>query len=537
MTNSLKEDRSPHLWLIYGLFLLVAAASCSGRIFSVLRDKETPFLSANDRSRWCMIRALVDDGTFVIDDIIFNEKQEKIKGWHTIDLVKHRGADGKEHYHSSKPVFMPTLMAGVYGVVKFATGKTLHEDPFFVGKTVLWLCNVPPLLWMFYLLIRLIDRYAADDWTRLIGVAATTWGTFLTTYVIALNNHLHAAVCVVAAVYFFLEIVEQNKQTWLNYFACGLFAALVFANELPGLAFLALFAAVLLVYNWRQTLTAFAPASVAIVIAMVMLNYIAHNSWRPPYAHRKDGPVVPLQSDTIKDLAALRSGDASELSTLVKGISPEAKLIPRMKVNPTDDVTDRWALWDEANQLRFAVRLVDSSGKIEVREWDNWYEYEGTNWETGTKQGVDKGEPTYLMYAVHCLIGHHGLFSLTPLWIFSAIGMVYLTARAPTGMRMLGTGTLLLSVVCLAFYLSRPLHDRNYGGVCNGLRWMMWFIPLYLITMLPVISWLGRTKWGRICVYVALAVSIFSAAYKPANCFNHPWLFDLLSHFKVISYP
>src|SRR5690348_18145214 len=45
----------------------------------------TPFLSANDRSRWATIRSLGDGGTYVIDDIIFDAKGNRVRGWHTID--------------------------------------------------------------------------------------------------------------------------------------------------------------------------------------------------------------------------------------------------------------------------------------------------------------------------------------------------------------------------------------------------------------------------------------------------------------------
>ena len=36
---------------------------------------QRPFLSANDRSRWCTIRALVDDGTYAIDQIVTDPKE------------------------------------------------------------------------------------------------------------------------------------------------------------------------------------------------------------------------------------------------------------------------------------------------------------------------------------------------------------------------------------------------------------------------------------------------------------------------------
>jgi hypothetical protein len=43
------------------------------------RRLQRPFLSANDRSRWLAVRALVERGTFAIDEIVIEP------GWDTID--------------------------------------------------------------------------------------------------------------------------------------------------------------------------------------------------------------------------------------------------------------------------------------------------------------------------------------------------------------------------------------------------------------------------------------------------------------------
>ena len=74
-----------------------------------------PFLSANDRSRWCTIRALVDDGTYAIDQIVTNP--EEYARWQTIDMVKH-ASSGQPHLYSSKPTLLPTLLAGEYFLIQ-----------------------------------------------------------------------------------------------------------------------------------------------------------------------------------------------------------------------------------------------------------------------------------------------------------------------------------------------------------------------------------------------------------------------------------
>ena len=85
---------------------------------------ERPFLSANDRSRWCTLRALVEDdmrvegAPYAIDKVI-NEP-----GWDTIDMVKHDG-----HLYSSKPPLVPTLLAAEYWVIHRADRRHARDAP------------------------------------------------------------------------------------------------------------------------------------------------------------------------------------------------------------------------------------------------------------------------------------------------------------------------------------------------------------------------------------------------------------------------
>ena len=153
-SRSVAEKRSQLRWSLYLLLIAMALSSLTARIMRVeSSDKKhpSPFLSANDRSRWCTIRSLVDEGTYAIDDVIFDAQGKRIRGWHTIDLVRHAGADGQEHYYSSKPTLMPTMFAGVYWTIKQVTGATLENKTFYVARLMLLLVNVLPLgiaLWL-----------------------------------------------------------------------------------------------------------------------------------------------------------------------------------------------------------------------------------------------------------------------------------------------------------------------------------------------------------------------------------------------------
>ncbi|HEY2893089.1 MAG TPA: hypothetical protein VGJ16_02705, partial [Pirellulales bacterium] len=131
-------------------------------------------------------------------------------------------------------------------------------------------------------------------------------------------------------------------------------------------------------------------------------------------------------------------------------------------------------------------------------------------------------------YALHATVGHHGIFSLTPIWVLSAAGLFYLWRN---GRRELALFIGSLSLVCLAFYITRPQIDRNYGGMTSGFRWMFWFAPLWLIALLPTVDRMAASRSGRGIALVLLTWSVMSASYPTWNPWTHPWLWNFLEHF------
>ena len=129
-----------------------------------------------------------------------------------------------------------------------------------------------------------------------------------------------------------------------------------------------------------------------------------------------------------------------------------------------------------------------SAATWEVRRWDNWYEYTGSYWMTPRK-GVDRGEPSRLLYFFNLTFGYYGLFSLTPIWLLVPIGLRS-RWREPQGRYrfLLAVAVVIVSTVCIVFYVSRPEIDRNYGGVSTSFRWMLWLTPLWIWSMMPTIS-------------------------------------------------
>ena len=71
--------------------------------------------------------------------------------------------------------------------------------------------------------------------------------------------------------------------------------------------------------------------------------------------------------------------------------------------------------------------------------------------------------------------GHHGVFSLSPIFLFSLYGALKNAFGKGRSLRAISRVTLLLTVAMLAFYTWNP-KARNYGGSTSGLRWLFWLI-------------------------------------------------------------
>lgn len=420
-----------------------------------LRDEKRitrPFLSANDRSRWCMIRALVEPqmrvpgAPYAIDRVI----QEPT--WDTIDMVKHDG-----HLYSSKPPLLPTLMAIPYWLIYQTTGATLGDHPYVIGRSLLVLFNVLPLALAWLLLATLVERFGATDWGRMLVMGAATLGTFLATFAVVLNNHLPAVVAIAVTLYALVRIWIDGRTETRYFVIAGTFAALSVVCELPAAALAAAVAVGLLWRYPKQTLTGFAPAAVLVAAGFFGTNWIAHQSLEPPYAHRS-------AEDNWYDYTYERNG-----------------------------------------------REIESY-------WRN-------------RVGIDRGEPSRAVYALHTLVGHHGIFSLTPLWILSFIGMgMWMRRRDQPRLAQLAGLVSFVSLVVIVFYLLRSQDDRNYGGMTSGFRWVFWLAPLWLWTMLPAADWMSHRPWRRGLAWLMLGVGAFSAAYPTWNPWTHPWLVNLMQY-------
>ena len=569
------------------------------RIYAALyKDamKARPTLSANDRSRWATIRALVEkdarvyrftpvmkdaekearakelaaDATgeapgfrYLPGEILVNceadcpekfdatkiqgtryvkqivpyaiDKAWETPGWDSIDVVKHGLPDEKwdpsnpasGYLYSSKPPLLPTVMAAPYWVLNRVFGLSLKKDPFLTARILLVLYNLLPLGIAFCCLARVINLLGESNWSKIFAFASAIFGFFTLTYVATLNNHVPGFASISIALWAACEILCLRRNGWFRFFCAGFFGAFAVACDLPSAAFAGLLCLALLIKRPGKTLFVAIPSGLVVAAAFFATNYIAHNTFVPAYAHKRDH--VALE----QTLSAGKENDQE--------FAAAAQLF--------DDKDWYVYVYYPAGRPR-----VPKSATIS--HWAN-------------RTGIDRGEPSKARYAFHSTIGLRGVFSLTPIWLLSLCGvLIWILGGFPSNppvefenspyrkhaysdycSRRLGEtsseipqkakkeiGTFAwilaliaatLTVVFFVFFLTRDQGDRNYGGICCCPRWFFPLAPILIPCMLPALELCKEWKITRAIAYLLLFWSVVSAFYPTWNPWISPWLYQL----------
>ncbi len=164
-----------------------------------------------------------------------------------------------------------------------------------------------------------------------------------------------------------------------------------------------------------------------------------------------------------------------------------------------------------------------TTGSIEPAYFNKELKNFAGNYFRGHQRGIDALREPKHIYAFNVLIGHHGLFSMTPLLGFGLYELVRsLAGRARRAEAwVLATGALIV----LGFYVFRT---RNYGGWCVGMRHL---VPLMPLLLLYFGLWLDRvriTRWVLGVVLLAFSVGAFHVQDGLSSPFQfslwHNWL-------------
>ncbi len=163
------------------------------------------------------------------------------------------------------------------------------------------------------------------------------------------------------------------------------------------------------------------------------------------------------------------------------------------------------------------------------------YEHLGIPSYWAEPRGVDRARDTVTQYLFHCLIGHHGIFSLTPIFLLAIPGFVQGLRSKISWQRIWHLIGLILTLAILAFYWKRT-ENYNYGGVSVALRWTLWLTPFWMLAIAEAIRCCSLRKWMAIFLLVLTLPSMYSA-WGPWNTpWQQPWLFDVMSAQGWIDY-
>ncbi len=468
------------------------------------RPEPTPMFGSNDRSRWATVRALVDDGTYVVGKREAGQPDRGIifeDGYQSLDKVM---IPETGEFYSSKPPLLATLLAGEYWLLKKCFGWSIVRDRWLVVCTILLTVNVLPFAIYLRLLAKLIDDYGTTDFGRMLTFATACVGTFLTTFSTTLNNHSPAAFAVVFALYPLLRkrpvaelarVPMSNRdgkasevwrlplrfwkrepgisETRWDLLIAGFFTGLVPTMDLPAAAFSAAIFVPLLYVRPKAILLHFVPAMLIPIAALFACNYAALGRWLPAYSDF-GGPMYEFAGSHWEKLKLVKQG------------------IPQ--------------------------------------------------------KGIDFADEPKGVYAFHLLLGHHGWFSLTPVFFASLLGIAILTRRSISDVRgvltrrmteavftlpIVGAMTAVVSVVLMGYFVFKT---NNYGGFTSGPRWFFWLIPLWLIAGLPGVDRIAQWKRGPLLLSILLGFSVLAVVYPAWNPWRPPWILQAMERLEWVNY-
>ena len=170
----------------------------------------------------------------------------------------------------------------------------------------------------------------------------------------------------------------------------------------------------------RDSVLPFIAGVVIVALGFFGTNWLAHQSLRPPYAHRGNGSTI-----AVLDSLATESTEPDE--TVAKEI--QARLVKAGLITSTDEIEVATHPMRQNAGLSGATSAslpcCWQIGRWSVARWDDWYEYPNTYWKDGTRRGVDQGEPSKLVYLFQMTFG--------PSWPIFADAAVVIGAHRAAG--------------------------------------------------------------------------------------------------------
>lgn len=150
-------------------------------------------------------------------------------------------------------------------------------------------------------------------------------------------------------------------------------------------------------------------------------------------------------------------------------------------------------------------------------------------------RGMDQSLDSPFTYFIHCTIGHHGIFSLSPIFLLTVVAWCRRSWWESSRLRPAIWLGALLTFVVLGFYLTRT-QNYNYGGNTFGLRWMIWLVPFWTLALVPAAEKFSQSRGRLLIMLLLLAGSVFSSMAGARNPWAASWLFDQMEQAGWIDY-
>jgi hypothetical protein len=178
--------------------------------------------------------------------------------------------------------------------------------------------------------------------------------------------------------------------------------------------------------------------------------------------------------------------------------------------------------------LHFALTYASTGSLVPAYMRKELYAYPGSYWLRPA--GIDALQEPKWLYAFNTLLGHHGLFSMTPLFVFAGIALVRaLRKRSPahaTARRREAWVVAGASGVLIAFYI---LYTSNYGGWCVGFRYWVVLMPLLFLFFA---AWVddfvhaAKSRTAARWVWSLVLAGFLVSQYHVLDGLRDPWQFS-----------
>jgi hypothetical protein len=543
MTHETGESNQVASWRVAAgtVIILMSVGLTAG-----LTLRMPTLIGANDISRWCTVWSLLERGTYAIDDCPWQsqtqDKVQRLDPWFT---GMNSGKPGEtveppKRFYSSKPPMLPTLIAGVLYPFRQAVGVAIDHET-----------ETP----------RIPRNVRIEDESAPGGAR--------------------------------VELQTPAPHKWSAHVAY-LKPVLILLNILPFTLMLiryrrTLDAGNLADWPWLASLAGFAFGTYLTVFTSTLNNHLV-GAWAAFFAF---GAMIKAVNDDsgkrwpyvtagfFAVFAACNELPAASLAALIGLVlflkSPGKALTAFVPAAAVPLVV--FFVCQYAAMGTWKPAYAEFGGEA--------YEYPGSYWTTPLDLDYfDKHPEKRSVYLAHMLVGHHGVFSLSPIFVFAMVGMaarmgsrkgramgltgatvaivvaglamrmksdgaidpmkldwmlwliplwpLFLIPKAADeeredrGLKVAAWSAFVLSLVVIGFY---GYKTNNYGGSTQGLRWLFWLIPLW-VTFLP-----DGFRGGANCItqrrlgYAALALSFLSVGYGIRSPWTHPWILDAFDRF------